>query len=166
MSSSLTISAVHFPGNASLIPMQPHFKGEAKTASHPLTCPDSRKWSASLLLGYVWSWLLPMGGVVSEHPRMYKFVFFSAYFLAHCPGQFALKTTRNHVLGALFWTGLRSLLLYFQHFLQSSPQPEGVCLPNPHPSPAGCQVPELAVTPHTATPHPAAPSLPLSATKT
>lgn len=49
--------------------MQPHFKGEAKTASRPLTCPDSRKWSASLLLGYVWSWLLPMGGGSLRTPQ-------------------------------------------------------------------------------------------------
>lgn len=101
--------------------------------SHPLTCPESRKWSASLLLGYVWSWLLPTDGAVSKHPRRYTFVFFSAFFPVRCPGQLTLKTTRNQVPHSLSWTGPQSLSLYFQLCLQSSPQPDSVSGPTPTP---------------------------------
>ena len=133
-------------------------EGEARTASHPLTCPDSRKWSASQLLGYVWSWLLPTDGGVWKHPRRHTFVFFSAFFPAHCPGQLALKTTRSEVLRTLSQTGPQSLSLYFQLFLQSSPQPDGVCVPTPTPArlAAKCQSELLLPTQHLLTLQPPA----------
>lgn len=114
------------------------YRREAKTVSHPLTCPDSRKWSASLLLGCVWSWLLPTDGVLLKHPRRCKFVFFSSSLPAHCPSQCNLMTTRSQVLSSFSWAGPQSLSLYFHLFLRSSPQPESVCT-NPYPTPLVAQ---------------------------
>ena len=145
-------------------PTQLHFRGEAKTVSHPLTCPESRKWSASLLLGYVWSWLLPTDGAVWKHPRRYTFVFFSAFFPVRCPGQLTLKTTRNQVPYSLSWTGPRLCHSISSFACEAAPN-QTVSLDQPPPHPSWLPSAGAAFTAGTAPPYPAAPSLPLSAAK-
>lgn len=153
---------------------------QRETVSRAIACSGSGEWGASVHLGCVWTWLPPLNGVASKHPRGCKCVIvLSASLTAHCPGQVTPETTlRDQGWRPLSWTGPQSLAPYFQLSLTSSPQPDHVCTkPTPlHPiglqGPVGASLPAQPRIPHlwrpwvlrkNPTPYLCLPSLPLGA---